>query len=148
MWDWLSHLPLYIQVFLGSAVGTTFVGFAFRVAEIIVQNRIDRSNAQYKDRKELAEQVIALCIEAKSSVYTLAPKSIETTYTTAEKVRLEDEKAGDLIDQLIALWQVCAGFDSKKAKLSNEEAEFVMYLQKEAKHTSDKLLRIINKWRK
>jgi hypothetical protein len=148
MWSFLSNLPIYIQVFLGSALGTALVGFAFRVAEIIVQNRIERGNEQYKDKKALAEQVIALCIEAKSSMYRTAPKSIETTYTIAEKVRLENEKAGDLVDQLIALWQVCATFDTDKKKLSSEEIEFVMYLQKEAKQTSDKLLRIVNKWRK
>lgn len=148
MENWLSDLPLYIQVFLGSVVGTALVGFIFRIAEIVVQNRIERSNEQYKDKKTLAEQVISLCIEAKSSVYTTPPKSIETTYTIAEKVRLENEKAGELTDHLIALWQVCASFEDNPNEVSKEESEFIMFLQKEAKLTSDKLLRIVNKWRK
>lgn len=146
MWNFLSTLPLYLQVFLGSIVGTAFVGFIFRIAEIVVQNRIERNNQQYTDKKLLANQVIDLCVEAKSSVYKTAPKSIENAYTIAEKVRLENEKVGDLIDQLIALWQVCAGFGT--GKLTAEEEDFVTYLQKEAKLTADKLLRMINKWRK
>lgn len=145
MWNWLSDLPLYIQVFLGSVVGTAFVGFLFRVAEIVIQNRINRDNQQFSDKKALAEQVINLCIEAKSSVFRSAPKSIEITYNVAERVRLESEKAGDLFDHLIALWQVCASFGEK---VNSDEEEFVIYLQKDAKQTSDTLLKIINKWRK
>ena len=146
--NWLSDLPIYIQVFFASAVGTAFVGFIFKVGEMIAQSRIERSNENYKDRKALAEQVIAICVEGNSTSFTKYPRSIEHLYYIAEKVKAEDEKMGDIMNTFISTWQVCASRHHGKTHLTTDEIEFVTTLQKDGREAGDKILKTAHKWKK
>ncbi len=146
--SWLSDLPVYIQVFFGSAVGTALVGFIFKLGEMVAQNRIERSNENYKDRKALAEQVIAICVEGSSTSYTRFPRSIEHLYYVAEKVMGEDKKTGELMNKLISTWQVCASRHHGKTNLTSEEVEFVTTLQKDGREANEAILKTVHKWKK
>jgi hypothetical protein len=145
--EWLSELPIYLQVFFASAVGTAFVGFIFKLGEMIAQNRIERSNESYRDRKALAEQVIAICVEGNSTSFTRHPRSVEHLYYIAEKVMGEDKKTGELMNKFISTWQVCAGRHQGKTHLTSEEVEFVTTLQKEGREASEAILKVVHKWK-
>lgn len=146
--EWVSKLPLYLQVFLASAVGTAFIGFIFKVGEMVVQNSIDRSNDTYKDKRELAKAVITICIEGQSTSFTSFPRNIEHLYYIAELVRAESEETGKDMNKLLSTWQVCASRHQGKTYLSSEEVEFVTDLQHEGRKICDKLLKTAHKWKK
>ncbi len=146
--DWFATLPIYMQVFFASAVGTAFVGFIFKLGEMVIQNRIARSNESFKDRKELAEQLIVACIEGQSTSFTIYPRSMEHLYSIAEKVNAEDKKMGDVMNTFLSTWQVCAHHHSGKTHLTPEEVQFVTTLQKDGREASTTLLNTAHKWKK
>lgn len=146
--DWLSNLPIYLQVFFASAVGTAFVGFIFKLGEMVIQSRIERSNETYKDRKELAEQLITACIEGQSISFTRFPRNIEHLYSIAEKVKAEDKKMGKIVNTFISTWQVCASRHQGKTHLTTEEVKFVTTLQLDGREACGMLLKTAHKWKK
>ncbi len=146
--NWFKNLPLFMQIFFASAIGSSFVNFIFKLVEKFFEYRLDHSKENFKDKKNLADDVIAICVEGMSTSLTVHPRNIEEIYLVIEKVKLEDTRVSEQIGSFVSNWQICASRHYQKIGLSDDEVKFVTELQQDGRNQSRKILDVVNKWKK
>lgn len=146
-------LNLNFQVVLNLAVYAFFIAAsatsASKIIILLVQKLLELLHqkylARFKDRKNLALEIIKICNEGSTTGWNVKPRDIEHVYYIARLLKIEDENASKLFDQCISNWSL-NGIRQDHTEATKENLEFSIKLQNEAQEASEKLIELVGKW--
>lgn len=141
----------FITIISGSAIGSGFILLFFKIVEKWFDEIFAHNRLAYTDRRALADEVIRLCSEAKHAEFNVKPRSYEHVMFIANKVRVEDEKVGKIMEEFATAWMLCGQLQSKQQILGIDEETIISvcgHIKETARINYEELLRMIKKWKK
>lgn len=148
-------LNLNFQVVFNLAVYAFFITAAATSASklivLLVQELLKFLQKKYlerfKDRRNLALEVIKICTEGSTTGWNVKQRDIEHVYYIARLLKIEDDEASKLFDRCISNWSLNA-IRQEYTEATRGNIEFSIKLQKEAQEACEKLIEKVGKWLK
>lgn len=146
-------LNLNFQVVFNLAVYAFFITAAATSASklivLLVQELLKFLQKKYlerfKDRRNLALEVIKICTEGSTTGWNIKQRDIEHIYYIARLLKIQDEKASQLFDLCISNWSLNA-IRQDRTEATKENIEFSIKLQNEAQEACEKLVELVGRW--
>lgn len=143
----------FLTIFLYAASATAGVISTNKILSALFEEVLKRRHyrwiTRYKDRKDLATAVIAICTEGSTHGWEKLPRDQEHIYFISTLLEAEHKKAAILFHDCISNWVVNATIYSLPSEIdtSKEIRQFSRELQKTAQSSCDKVLVVVKKWR-
>lgn len=142
-------IRVFINLVLYSMAATAGIVSTYKLLEMAFDQLLKmfhfRWVTKFKDRRELAVEVIKLCTEGSTHGWNVKPRDIEHVYFISRLVEREDKKALAFFNELVSSWSLNSLLQNT-TPATKENIEFCQKLQNLAKDATDNLSKIVNKW--
>lgn len=143
-------VSVFFNLFLYFAAATSGVMVTQKIITLAFEELLKIAHyrwvTKYKDKKELAVEVIKILTEGSTTGWNVKPRGYEHIYFIARLLDGADKIAGKHFDQVISNWSLCA-IQQNYQPASTANIKLCVELQSKAQQACDELLKIVNKWR-
>lgn len=102
MMNWFSQINW--QIFYSAALGSGLIGLILKVAEKVIDQRLEESKESKGRKKEIIESAMKIISEAESSNFKEPPRDKEHTIHINNKLATVDEKLRKYFNSMILSW--------------------------------------------
>lgn len=139
-------INLFVYTFFAAAGGTAASKLVILLVNEFVKVIHERWLMRFKDKRNLAIEVIKICTEGSTLGWNVRPRDIEHIYYIARLLGGFDKKTSKLFDRCIGNWSLNAIKQEKQAT-TPENIKFGLELQKGAQSACEEIIKIISKWK-
>ncbi len=139
-----------ITIFIAGGALGVFLTLFTKFGNNFIDEYFHKREARLKKRRELAEQIIAICTEGSTVAYNAMPGDQRHIHSIASQSEVFDKSVADDIRKYLGLWVLCAikqtpgPYENKNP--SKEDIEFCANLQRQASVLDDSILERVRGW--
>jgi len=138
------------NTFIAAVAGTGVFTFLFKIGEKIYdEHLLDKRNRKLS-KSELADEVIKICSEAKSSDFKMSPRNFEHVVFIINKASVYDPNVGKMLDDLATTWSLIPKLSDGEDVLGidkNTYAILIEKFQKQCVKLCKELLEKVKHWK-
>lgn len=138
------------NTFIAALAGTGVFTFLFKIGEKIYDEySLDKRNKKLS-KSQLADEIIKICSEAKSSEFKTEPRSYEHVVFISNKANIYDPAVGKMLNNLATKWILVQQLSDGKYLLGVDDdtlANIIIKIQRQCKKLTMEIIKEIKPWK-
>lgn len=101
---------------MGSAIGSGGVTLLFKILEKLFDEWLANKRLTIGDKRKLADEVVRLCAEARTTGFNVKPRVYEHVLFIAQQVGVFDREMGEAMEVFARTWYACGVLQDIRGK--------------------------------